>query len=236
LNWSPAQYGVICLAVGVVGFFLALGFAGASPAVAALMGFSAGLGLPHLHVGLSRKRRLNALLDELPDALDAIVRGVRSGLPLSDCLHLIAVEGREPLRGEMRQFVDDMTIGLTIEEAGDRLYRRAPMLETKLLGIIFNIQSRAGGNLSEAVGNLSRVLRDRKKMKSKVRAMSTEATASAAIIASLPVLVGCALYVMSPDYVGLLFSTDIGHFLLGGSAFWMLCGVLVMRNMINFEV
>ena len=236
LDWSYGEYAMVSLAAGAFAFFVSVGFLGTPYAVAGLIAVACGLMVPHLFVNLQRSRRLSAMLKELPDALDVIVRGVRSGLPLGDCLRLIAVEGREPLRSEMRLFVEDIALGLTVEEAGARLHDRAPLLEMKLLGIILNIQNKAGGNLSEAVGNLSRVLRDRRKMQAKVRAMSTEATASAAIIAALPVLVCTILYFVSPDYISLLFETKLGNFLLGGCLVWMLMGVLVMRGMINFEV
>lgn len=236
LGWTKPVYMLFSVLAGALVFVFALGAAGLALAPALAFSGAGGLALPHLFVGYMRDKRLRAFLLELPDALDVIVRGVRSGLPLHDCLRIIASEGREPLKSEFRQLVDDLGVGLTINEAAERLFDRAPMLEVRLLGIILNIQGKAGGNLSEAIGNLSRVLRDRKKMKAKIKAISTEATASAAIIGSLPVVVAVLLYFASPDYISLLFTTQIGNIALLGGGVWMSIGVLVMRGMINFEV
>ena len=236
LGWTKPVYAVICVATGVVAFVAYMGLAGLSPALSLAFAFATGLAGPHLFVNQRRASRMRTFLAELPDALDVIVRGVRSGLPLGDCLRIIATEGREPVRSEFRQLVDDMGVGLTINEAGDRLYDRAPLLEVRLLGIILNIQNRSGGNLSEAIGNLSRVLRSRKKMKAKIKAISTEATASAGIIGSLPVVVAGLLYVTTPDYVTLLFTTQIGNIALAAGGVWMSIGIFVMRGMINFDV
>lgn len=164
------------------------------------------------------------------------MRGVRSGLPLHDCLRIIGREGAKKIRPEFALLVDDLAVGLTIGEACQRLYERNPMLEMRLLGIILNIQGKAGGNLSEAIGNLSRVLRERRRMKGKIKAISTEATSSAAIIGCLPVAVGGILYLMAPDYVSLLVTTQLGNLALAGGAVWMSIGIFVMRGMINFKV
>jgi tight adherence protein B len=236
LAWSRGRYVATSIAAGAAGVLAGAGLAGLSLLPAIGFGVAFGFVGPHFFVGMKRSRRAKAFMGEMPDALDVIVRGVRSGLPLNDCLRMIANEGREPLRTEFRQFVEDMAVGLTVEDAGARMYERVPLLEVKLLGIILNIQSRAGGNLSEAIGNLSRVLRDRRKMKGKVKAMATEATASAAIIGSLPIIVTGLLYATAPDYVSLLFTTTMGNIALAGGGVWMMIGVLVMRGMINFEV
>jgi tight adherence protein B len=236
LDWTRGRYIATSVFAGAASILAGAGLAGLSMLPA--LGFGVALGFigPHFYIGMKRGRRLRAFMGEMPDALDVIVRGVRSGLPLNDCLRMIAAEGREPLRTEFRQFVEDLAVGLTVEDAGGRMFERVPLLEVKLLGIILNIQSRAGGNLSEAIGNLSRVLRDRRKMKGKIKAMATEATASAAIIGSLPIIVTGLLYATAPDYVGLLFTTTMGNIALAGGGTWMLIGVLVMRGMINFEV
>lgn len=236
LGWSKPVYVIVCIATGAVSLVALLGLAGLSLALAAAFAVAAGLALPHLFVGNRRSARMRTFLAELPDALDVIVRGVRSGLPLGDCLRIIAAEGREPVRSEFRQLVDDMGVGLTINEAGERLFDRNPLLEVRLLGIILNIQNRSGGNLSEAIGNLSRVLRDRRKMKAKIKAISTEATASAGIIGSLPVVVATLLYLTAPDYVSLLFTTQLGNLALAAGGVWMSIGIFVMRGMINFDV
>lgn len=236
VGWNRTTYFLICLFAGVTIFVGLTGPAGLAMPLAGAFAFSGGLALPHFYVGAMRSRRLAAILAELPDALDVIVRGVRSGLPLHDCLRIIGREGAKKIRPEFALLVNDMAVGLTIGEACQRLYERNPVLEMRLLAIILNIQGKAGGNLSEAIGNLSRVLRERRRMKGKIKAISTEATSSAAIIGCLPIAVGGLLYLMAPDYVSLLITTQIGNLALAAGAVWMSIGIFVMRGMINFKV
>ncbi len=196
----------------------------------------AGLGLPRWFVTFRRGRRVKAFLNEFPNALDIIVRAVKSGLPLNDGVRLIANESPEPVKTEFRRIVDAQQMGLSIPEAALRMPETMPCTEASFFGIVIQIQSQAGGNLSEALGNLSRVLRDRKKMKAKVSALSMEAKASAAIIGALPFIVGFLVYLSSPSYIMPLFVTSTGHLILGISAFWMSIGIFVMRKMMNFNV
>jgi len=195
-----------------------------------------GLGLPRWFVSFRRNRRVKAFLNEFPNALDIIVRAVKSGLPLNDGVRLIATEAPEPVRGEFRRIVDSQQMGLSIPEATMRMPETMPCSEAAFFGIVIQIQSQAGGNLSEALGNLSRVLRDRKKMKAKVSALSMEARASAVIIGSLPFIIAFLVYLTSPTYIIPLFTTSTGHLILGISGVWMSIGILVMRKMMNFEV
>lgn len=194
------------------------------------------LGLPRWFVAFRRARRVKAFLEEFPNALDVIVRAVKSGLPLNDGIRLIASESPEPVRGEFRRIVESQQVGLSIPEAAMRMSETMPCSEASFFGIVIQIQQQAGGNLSEALGNLSRVLRDRKKMKAKVMALSMEARASAAIIAALPFLVAGLVYLSSPNYIMPLFTTSTGHLILGVSGLWMSIGIFVMRQMMNFEM
>jgi tight adherence protein B len=194
------------------------------------------LGLPRWFVSFRRTRRVKAFLNEFPNALDIIVRAVKSGLPLNDAVRLIANESPEPVKMEFRRIVDSQQMGISIPDATLRMPETMPCTEASFFGIVIQIQSQAGGNLSEALGNLSRVLRDRKKMKAKVQALSMEAKASAAIIGALPFIVAFLVYLSSPDYLMPLFNTSVGNLILGCAAVWMSIGILVMRKMMNFEV
>lgn len=194
------------------------------------------LGLPRWFVAFKRKRRVKAFLNEFPNALDVIVRAVKSGLPINDGIRLIASEAREPVKTEFRRIVEAQQMGMSTPEACMRMGETMPCPEANFFGIVIQIQAQAGGNLSEALSNLSRVLRNRKKMKAKVQALSMEAKASAVIIGALPFIVAFMVYVTSPTYIMPLFTTSIGHLILGVSGIWMLMGILVMRKMINFEV
>jgi tight adherence protein B len=236
LSWSRGGYFLACVVTGVLGALFASGLAGLNLLLSVGVGLACGLAGPHMFLSALRSRRIKAFIGELPDALDTIVRGVRSGLPLGDCMRIIAAEGREPVRGEFLRLTEDVAIGIPIDQAAERMFDRMPVLEVRLLGIILGIQNRSGGNLSEAVGNLSGVLRSRKKMQAKIKAMSSEATASAGIIGALPVCVAGLMYLTAEDYIILLFNTTAGNISLAIAGVWMTIGVLVMRNMIRFEV
>jgi tight adherence protein B len=234
LSWSKSQFLMIAAAMGLGGFMLVF-LLSANVILALAIGFAAGCGAPLWLLKHLKKRREKKFLNAFPDAVDVIVRGIKSGLPLLDSLKIIALEAQEPLKSEFRSIVETQTIGLPIGEACAKLYERMPLPEANFFGIVISIQQKAGGNLSEALGNLSRVLRDRKKMKAKIQAMSMEAKASAAIIGCLPAAVGTLVYLTSPDYIALLWTADIGRVMLAGCAVWMSLGVFVMKQMINFD-
>ncbi len=199
---------------------------------AALIGL---FGLPNLILARLRKRRINKFVAEFPNAIDIIVRGVKAGLPLGDCMRVIANEASEPVRGEFKMITETQAMGLSLGEAVDRIAQRVPVTETNFFAIVINIQSKAGGNLSEALGNLSRVLRERKKMKGKIGAMSMEAKASAAIIGAVPFVVVGLLYMSAPAYVSLLWTTNHGIIVSCVALVWMGIGIAMMKKMISFD-
>jgi len=235
LTWTKNIYYLICLGAAFFTFalsFLFFGF-GAIPSIG--FALAGGVLLPHFFVNFMRKRRLKKFTEEFPNAIDIIVRGVKAGLPLVDCLKVIAAEAQEPVRSEFQEIVEDQTLGLPMPEAVARLPERIPLAETNFFAIVIAIQSRTGGSLSEALSNLSKVVRDRKKMSAKIRAMSAEAKSSAGIIGSLPAIVTLLVYLTSPDYILLLFTTTAGNVVLAISGMWMMVGIAVMRKMINFD-
>jgi tight adherence protein B len=234
LNWSKRRFIITSVGLGLAAFLAAL-IAKGGLVVAFAFAFAAGFGIPQWLLAFLKKRREAQFLNLFPDAVDVIVRGIKAGLPLLDSLKLISVDAVEPVRSEFRSIIETQTIGMPIGEAVLKLYERMPVAEANFFGIVVSIQQRSGGNLSEALGNLSRVLRDRKKMKAKIQAMSMEAKASAAIIGSLPIVVMGLVYATSPKYIELLFTENLGRIMLGCCAVWMLMGILVMRKMINFD-
>jgi tight adherence protein B len=220
--------------LGLVAFCVAFYFdAGPLPAVAA--GFAAGFGAPRWLLSYLKKRRENKFLDTFPDAVDVIVRGIKAGLPLLECMRIVANESAEPVKSEFRSMVETQTVGIPLGDAVTKLYEHLPLAECNFFAIVIGIQQKTGGNLSEALGNLSHVLRDRKKMKAKIQAMSMEAKASAAIIGALPVVVMILVYLTSPDYIELLWTHPMGRMMLVACAVWMSMGTLVMKKMINFD-
>jgi tight adherence protein B len=232
---TKARYFVFCGASAAILAFFLLIFSG-SFIYAGLGAFIGGFGAPKWLLSFLRKRRINKFINEFPNAVDVIVRGIKAGLPLGDCLRVIASEAAEPVKSEFRQIVEHQTIGLSVSEAVEKISERVPVPEANFFAIVISIQQKAGGNLSEALGNLSRVLRDRKKMKAKIKAMSSEAKASAGIIGSLPFVVTGLVYLSSPAYITLLWTTSIGCVVLGACAVWMFVGVMVMRKMVSFDI
>jgi tight adherence protein B len=207
-----------------------------NPLVAIGAAFVGGFGIPRWVLGYLARKRITAFVLELPNAIDVVVRGIRSGLPLGDCLRIVASEAGDPVKTEFRLAVEAQAVGMTVPEAVGRIYERVPVAEANFFAIVLAIQAKAGGNLSEALGNLSRVLRERRKMGDKVKAMSMEAKASAAIIAALPFIVAILTYLSSPDYMTLLWTTRTGKLAMGGGLVWMSIGIFVMKKMINFKV
>ncbi|MGI3212462.1 type II secretion system F family protein [Roseovarius tibetensis] len=233
LEWSPRGYRLVQVVVAACAFVasLPLGalFAGGIAGVAGLI-------LPKAYVAFLRRRRLATFAAGFPDVVDLIVRGVRAGRPLVDCLAIVASDTDEPIRGEFRQVVEDQSVGMPLQEAVDRLAQRVPLQEVGFLAIVVAIQSRAGGSLTEALGNLATVLRSRRQLQAKVKAMSAEAKTSAGIIGSLPVIVAGLVQLTSPDYLAVLYQTQIGNIVIVASALWMGIGIFIMRQMINFDM
>jgi tight adherence protein B len=234
LEWSKKQFLFGSIGIGIFAGVTAM-LLGAEIYLVPIIALSAGYGLPRWVLSYMKKRREKRFIEELPNAVDVIVRGVKSGLPVGDCIRIIAAETQEPVKSEFRMIVEATSVGMPLPDAAGKLYERVPLPEANFFGIVVSIQTRAGGNISEALGNLSRVLRDRKKMRAKIKAMSMEAKASAAIIASLPPAVMTLVYLTSPDYIALLWTHPTGRVMLFCSLVWMSFGVLIMRKMINFD-
>lgn len=222
---------------GVLGVFVTLLILlfGQSPLIALGAGFAAGAGLPRWVLGTLAKSRTAKFTAAFSDAIDVIVRGIKSGLPVHDCLKIIGKESPEPLAGEFRMLTENIAMGVPMDAALEKMYERMPTSELRFFSIVLAIQQKTGGNLAEALGNLSTVLRARKLMKEKIKALSAEAVASAAIIGSLPPGVVTLISVTSPSYMQPMFTDPRGHLMLLVGGVWMSLGIFVMRRMINFK-
>ena len=235
MSLSMTQFYLISVVCGIVGFILPLLFL--QPIFVSVgAAFVFALGLPRMWIARRRKKRIAAFLKEFPNALDIIVRAIKSGLPLNDGIRLIAQEAKEPVREEFQRIVENQQMGMSTGDAIGRMYERVPTSEANFFGIVVQIQSQAGGNLSEALSNLSNVLRGRKAMREKVAALSMEAKASGYIIAALPFVVAGIVSLVQPDFLTPMFERDTGNLLLGISAFLYITGIGLMKKMINFEV
>ncbi|MBB4952875.1 tight adherence protein B [Agrobacterium vitis] len=233
--FSLTHFVIASITLGLVFFCIGL-ILGMTLVLALGIGFAAGAGLPRWIVNFLIRRRQGKFLIEFPNALDVMVRAIKSGLPLNDALRMIATDAQEPVKTEFRRVVDSQQLGISVPEACARMFTAMPLQEVNFFSIVITIQSQAGGNLSEALANLSKVLRERRKMRAKVSALSMEAKASAVIIGALPFIVTLMVYLTSPDYIMLLFTDPRGHLILGLSAIWMSIGIFVMRQMINFDI
>ena len=225
------------IASGVFGA-LVTGFcwlSGQSIWVVLLAAFAAGLGFPRWVLGFMKRRREKAFTNEFANAIDVIVRSVRSGLPTNEALRIVARELPDPCGSEFGRLCEGLKVGVTLDQGVKKMYESMPTPEVAFFGIVMTIQQKSGGNLSEALSNLSNVLRDRKRLTGKIKAMSSEAKASAGIIGSLPPGVMGIVYLTTPDYISLLFTEHLGNLMLAGCAVWMGLGIAVMRKMINFK-
>lgn len=194
-----------------------------------------GIGLPRVATDLLIRKRRDTLLEQFANGVDIIVRGVRAGLPLTECLHVIAAEGPAPINREFQRLTDTLAIGTAFEQALEDFYQRVLLPEVRFFMIVLVVQSKSGGNLAEALQNLSSVIRKRRMMQKKIKALSAEARISAIIIGVLPALVGMLVYAVTPDYILTLFQSPAGHSFLFYSGSLIIIGTLIMRQMIDFK-
>lgn len=200
---------------------------------ALLMGL---LGLPKLILGFKIGRRQKAFLNEFADALEAMARLLKAGMPVGEAIAMCAREYAGPVGEEMRRMYDAQKMGVTMAEAAGEAAVRMPVPEMRMLVTALVIQQQTGSSLSEVLENLAGTIRARYRLKRKILALSSEAKASAMIIGCLPLVVAGGLKLVNPEYIGLLFQPGLGEALLYGAGFWMFCGVMVMRQMINFKI
>jgi tight adherence protein B len=233
LSVTPTIYWILS---GVLGFALAFTGLMLQGWIGAAIGLFVGLfGIPRWVLGFLVGGRQKKFGNQLADAIDVIVRGVKSGLPLGQCLRIIADESPEPLRTEFKMLVDAQAMGVPLDVSLQRMYDRMPLAEVNFFNIVLIIQQKTGGNLSESLGNLSAVLRSRKLMKEKVKALSAEAKASAMIIGALPLFVMGMVYFTRPQYISILFTDPVGNFILICCVVMMSTGIFVMQKMVNFK-
>jgi tight adherence protein B len=236
LDVTPRTFWLASIVAGIViGAVTYMSLPGMNPLISVAAMFVGAFGLPRWFVSRMIKRRQSKFLDEFANSIDVIVRGVKSGLPLNECLNIIARESPSPIKEEFKELVEQQRVGVPLSECFERMMARMPLPEVNFFAIVIAIQQQAGGNLSEALGNLAGVLRDRKRMQAKVKALSAEAKASAAVLACLPFAVMLMVYISTPNYIKILFTAKMGQFFLLCAACWMTCGVLVMKKMVNFK-
>lgn len=233
---SIGEYALANVVVAAIFAWLIHHFIGLAWAPSVLAGLAVGIGLPHVIVGMLIKKRLKKFTNLFPDSIDLIVRGLKSGLPVQEGVKVVASEMEDPVGVEFREINDSLKLGATIEDAMWEAAKRLDTPEFKFFVISLTIQKETGGNLTETLENLSDILRKRRQMRLKIKAMSSEARASALIIGALPFVMFAVLYTLNPGYVGQLFDENRGIVAVACGATWMTLGFAVMAKMIRFEI
>jgi len=235
LSWSVPKFWIFSI-IWMVLFIVAAYFMGQSPMIIILAAFIGLFGFPRFIVKKMAAKRQKNFLMEFPDALEATVRLLKAGMPVSEAIAMIAKEFDGPVGDEMGRIYDQQKIGVPLHEAAQEAMRRIPLAEMQMFATGLSIQAQTGSSLSEVLMNLSGVIRARFKLKRKIKALSSEAIASAGIIASLPVVVTTGMYFLNYEYLEVMFTTKTGNMMLTGAVLWMGVGVLIMKQMINFRV
>jgi tight adherence protein B len=234
-SWTVTQY--IYASVGLAVVVGSLVFvASQAPLLSLGVGLFVGAGLPHMVVGFLINRRTNAFITKFPDGIELLVRGLRSGLPVTETLGIVAAEVPGPVGFEFKTVIDRIKVGKTMEDALQDTADKLGIAEFNFFTITLAIQRETGGNLAETLSNLANVLRQRAQMKLKIKAMSSESKASAYIVGSLPFLVFGAILYINPEYIGAFFTDDRLIVAGLGAGVWMGLGVFIMAKMVNFEI
>ena len=232
---NPRSFWMLCGALALAAAAIAV-LTHQKPLVIVMAVFAVGLGLPRWVLSFLTARRKKKFTENFANAIDVIVRSVKSGLPTNEALRIVAREVPNPVGSEFHSLVESLKVGVTMEQGLKRMMESMPTPEVGFFAIVMTIQGKSGGNLSEALGNLAAVLRDRKRLRGKIKAMSSEAKASAMIIGSLPPAVMGIVYLTTPGYIMKLFTEKAGNLMLAGCVIWMSVGIMVMRKMINFKL
>ena len=234
LQITPRNYWLLCAILALITCAICM-VTGQQIIATVLASFAVGFGFPRWALTFLRNRRLKKFTFEFANAIETIVRSIKSGLPTTEALKIVAREAPAPVGPEFMTLCEGLKIGVTLEQGLKRMLERMPTQEVSFFAIVMTIQQKSGGNLSEALGNLAGVLRDRKRLQGKIKAMSSEAKASAMIIGSLPPAVMTLVYMSTPQYIDALFTERLGNLMLAGCVTWMALGIFVMSKMISFK-
>ena len=235
LRLSERKFHLVCAAIGLVSFMMPVLF-GIPVWAAFLLAICLGMGFPRFVLRHLREKRRRLFVDGFAEAVDIIVRGIQSGLPLGECISIIGREAPEPISGEFQMMIESTRLGLNLPQSLERATARMPVPEFKFFSIVLSIQQETGGNLAETLNNLAEILRGRKQMKDKIKAMSAEARTTAGIIGCLPFMMGTILFLVAPDYITTLFTSPLGQLMIAGGVVMLLVGSAVMAKMIAFKI
>jgi len=236
VNISIGDYALICAGVGGLVAVILMLLVGLSMPIALLAGAGAGLGLPHIWVGRKVTKRIDQFNGVFPDALDLMVRALRSGIPIQEAIANASNEIGEPVGSIFRRVQHEMRVGVPLEDAFWRVAESIKVPEFNFLIIAMSIQRETGGNLAETLGNLSNLLRERRQMKLKIKAFSSEARTTAMIMGSLPFVLGGVLFLLNPDYMTTMFTDPRGMTMLAVAGGSLGMGIFIIKRMASFEI
>lgn len=232
---SFKQYIMSNIVIGVIVVLALTIFTNLSVLPCTAVGIAVGLLIPHLFITAAIKKRLKAFTVQFPEAIDLIVRGLKAGLPVTESIYSVSKEMDDPIAVEFKMITDEIRFGKTMDEALWHAAERLDTPEFKFFVICISVQQETGGNLSETLANLSAILRGRAQLKLKIKAMSSEGVASAAILGSLPIIMGVVITLINYEYMSVMFEDPRGQLALLGAAIWMTIGMFIISKMINFE-
>ena len=236
LKIDIGQYVLICLGVGLSFTLVRSLVFHMPPTLAILLGLVSGLGLPHIAIGFLISRRVKRFLSDLPEAIDLIIRGLRSGLPVPESIRIVGQEFNGPVGSEFSLISDRIRFGQQLEKALWDAVKRIDLPDFKFFVVSLSVQRETGGNLAETLENLSNILRQRRQMKLKIKAMSSEARASAMILGALPFLMFSIMLLINSEYVMTLFTNPRGLIMVGFGLSCLALGVAIMWKMVRFEI
>ena len=233
---AVGDYVLACIGIGGLAAGLLLFVVGANPLVGVAGGVMAGMGIPHMALGRMIGKRLDKFNLVFPDSIDLMVRALKSGVPLQEAMANAGREMREPVGGMYTRVLNEVRLGAQLEDAFWRVADSFKVPELNFLIISMSIQRETGGNLAETLGNLGDLLRQRRQMKLKIKAYSSEARATSMIMGSLPFVLGGVLFLLNPEYISLLFTDSRGHVILGIAGGMMSVGIFLIKRMSNFDI
>lgn len=235
LNINVAQFYFYSVLLGGAVFIIA-NLLGLNLILAGGLSFFFAFGVPRWYLMRIRAKRLKKFVEELPAALEMVVRNLKAGIPALEAIKILSQEGKEPLRQEFEILMREQALGLTLAHAFERLALRVPMEECRFLAITIEIQSKSGGNLSEVLSNLAKVLRERRALRKKIHSMTAESRAGAMIVGGIPFAILAVLAFLQPNHTDFFFTDTLGIFVITAAVLWQCLGIFVMWKMTNFKI
>jgi tight adherence protein B len=225
---------IFSIALGLTGFLVGYRYL-PQPLAAVILGVALGF-LPYFLLKVAEKNYYEKFIDQLPEALDLLARAMRSGHALTSGLEMISKELPDPIKSEFMATVDEINLGLTLKEAMENLCERVPLTDLRYFAIAVLVQKETGGNVAEILDNISRLIRERVQFQRQVKALTAEGRYSAAVLIALPILMFIYIYFTNYDYLSLLWTEELGHYLLFGAIILQIVGAYMIKRIVTIEI